>query len=90
MPTADDDDEGGIKVRDLAPAVPTPFILRFAIAILVRKFEASILQLPLVVFFNPIEKLSFPSMVGKCYGIPHVINQRSAGHNRENATLTQS
>lgn len=54
MPTADDDDdddEGGIKVRDLAPAAPTPFILRFAIAILVRKFEASILQLPLVVFF---------------------------------------
>jgi hypothetical protein len=24
--TADDDDEGGIKVLDLAPAAPTPFI----------------------------------------------------------------
>ncbi|KIK47747.1 hypothetical protein CY34DRAFT_799049 [Suillus luteus UH-Slu-Lm8-n1] len=23
---ADDDDEGGIKVRDLAPTAPTPFI----------------------------------------------------------------
>jgi hypothetical protein len=61
MPTADDDDdEGGIKVRDLAPAAPTPFILRFAIAILVRKFEASILQLPLVVFFSiPLKNYHF-------------------------------
>ncbi|KAG1759092.1 hypothetical protein EDD22DRAFT_1052210 [Suillus occidentalis] len=38
--TADDDDEGGIKVRELASAAPTPFILRFAIAILGKQYMA--------------------------------------------------